>query len=175
MSIDPLRPQDVAVAAHLLQVPAATYSVLADNLGISSSTAHEAVRRLVSSGLVRVDGSARRVNRNAFLEFLEHGVRYVFPGSIGPRTRGVPTAHSGPALALDIVLDEPVVWPDPSGKAIGASITPLVPKAAQLAGRFPETYEFLTAIDALRIGRARERSLAMNYIRGRLAQPTHAK
>jgi len=30
------------------------------------------------------------------MEFLEHGVRYVFPAEPGSLTRGVPTAHAHP-------------------------------------------------------------------------------
>jgi hypothetical protein len=39
------------------------------------------------------------VNRQAVLEFLVHGVRYVFPAVLGPEAQGVPTAAAAPALA----------------------------------------------------------------------------
>jgi hypothetical protein len=35
----------------------------------------------------------------AFLEFLEHGLQYVFPPKAGNMRRGAPTAHGGPPLA----------------------------------------------------------------------------
>ena len=129
------------------------------------------MRRLEAAGLVRAtaDGTRRVVNRRALLEFLEHGVKYAFPGVLGPATRGVPTAHAGPVLAAAVIAETPVVWPDASGTAEGPALRPLLPKAAALAGRTPRTYALLTAVDALRVGRVREQRLAGAYLREQLA------
>ena len=82
---------------------------------MSASEAHAAAQRAVRSQLV--DGSARRVRGRNLLEFLEHGVRYVFPAEPGQLTRGVPTA------AYDI---EPDV-----GIAIDGSLASDVPYARE--------------------------------------------
>lgn len=169
MSEHALRPYDVAVALRLAEVPFASFKRLAKDLGLSGSTAHAAVRRLMDAGLVRMasDGS-RPVNRLALLEFLEHGVRYAFPGVLGPVKSGIPTAYAGPALKDQILAEYPVVWPHVGGPAVGPTVNPLLPKAAELPERSPDTYALLSAVDAIRVGRARERVLAMAFLRRRL-------
>jgi len=160
---------DSAVAVSLAERPDATYESIASTLSISLSTAHKGVARLRESQLMLPDG--RRVNRTALLEFLEHGLRYVFPVTPGHRTRGVPTAHSGPVLADAISADEQYVWPSERGSVRGYAITPLIPGAAELAERSPGTYAALSLVDALRVGRARERQLASAALRARFGMP----
>ncbi len=157
-----LRPVDIPVAFGLVEFPNATYQILHEKLGISTSTAHDAVKRLRCAGLVSSDGHA--VARLALLDFLEHGVRYAFPATLEAKARGVPTAHSGPPLASEIVSDEPVVWPSARGAAEGPSVAPLLPQAPDLVDRAPRVYAMLTLVDALRVGRARERQLAMKHL-----------
>lgn len=162
-----LKPYDVVVALRLASSPEASYGEIAADLSMSPSTAHESVMRLQTAGLLRPD--SRKINRHSLIEFLEHGVRYMFPVRLEARTRGVPTAYSAPALSGEIVSDDAVVWPDVNGAALGASITPLHSKAEELPTKCPAVYELLTLVDAIRIGRIRERSRAMEKLRARLA------
>jgi hypothetical protein len=53
----------------------------------------------------------------------------------------------------------------------GRAITPLIPKAAELAQRAPDTYAALSLVDAVRLGRARERRLAIEALRARFNVP----
>jgi hypothetical protein len=46
---------------------------------------------------------------------------------------------------------------------------PLYGKAVELPERCPSVYELLTLVDALRVGRARERKIAAEHLRERLA------
>ncbi len=161
---------DVAIAVFLAEHPEATFESIASTLSISLSTAHTGVGRLRESQIMLPDG--RRVNRSALLEFIEHGLRYVFPVAPGRLVRGVPTAHSGPVLADAITADEQYVWPSPHGTAHGHAITPLIPRAAELAQREPGTYAALSLVDAVRVGRARERKLACEALRARFHVPT---
>ena len=91
-----LKPQDVLVAVRLAEVGEAdrTFPRLAASLGLSASETHAAVKRAVASGLV--DGVTRTVRRTALLEFLVHGLRYVFPAKRSGVTRGVPTSYAHP-------------------------------------------------------------------------------
>lgn len=159
-------PIDVAVAIVLVEHPGMKFESIAQLLGISVSKAYDAVQQLVAVGLVLPEG--RRVNRLAFLEFLEHGLRYVFPAKPGNVRRGVPTAHAGPPLAKEFDDgDDVYVWPSPDGSARGRAIEPLVPKARDLPERAPQIYETLSLVDALRVGRARERAAALSELRQR--------
>lgn len=157
---------DIPVALRLAEAPGSTYQALRDDLGISTSTAHKAVYRLSAAGIVKSD---RSVNRHALLEFLEHGVRYAFPASPrGERCRGIATAHAARPLADFIVADDAVVWPDARGSVVGDGVEPLYERAVELPQRCPSTYALLTLVDALRIGRTRERKLATECLRERI-------
>jgi hypothetical protein len=155
---------DIAVAALLAIRPNATFEQVARELLISQSTAFKSVQRLQVAGLVHV--AERKTNRLAFLEFVQHGLRYVCPLVPGPVRVGVPTAHAGPELAPHIdVGDDPYVWASREGMVHGRTIEPLVPRAAELARVNPAVYTLLTLLDALRGGRARERALALDALR----------
>lgn len=158
-----LRPFDIPVALRLIEAPGQTFTDLHTSLGISLSTAHTSVERLRKTKLLYAD--QRRINHTAFLEFLEHGIRYAFPAELGHLTTGVPTGYSGPILSHDFVAAQPIVWPDPKGTVVGQSLIPLFPQAHELPARCPWTYEMLTLIDAIRMGRIRERDAAMKYLR----------
>lgn len=162
-----LRPTDVAVALQLAIRPRDSYPELAKAVGISLGQAYNAVQRLRGARLVV--GEAREVVRPALLDFLIAGVPYAFPAQMGQTTRGVPTAHSAAPLAQEIRSNDVVVWPSGGGARRGSSLIPLYPGAPQLPSQNPRLYELLTLVDALRIGRARERARAQQLLRARLA------
>lgn len=164
-----LRPLDVAVALRLSRDTGSTFDVIADDLAMSPSVAHGSVARLREAGLVQADN--RKVNRHALLEFLEHGVKYAFPANRGPSARGVPTAHSASILADQLVAEDAIVWPSGEGHAFGESLTPLYERAPSLAKRSPAEYQMLALVDAIRVGGARERSLALDELRQRIYHP----
>ena len=161
-----LRPGDVAVALELVLRPDEGFVPLARAVGVSLGEAHNAVRRLMASGLLLP--GMRQPNRSAIADFLVSGLRYAFPGTLGPEAPGVPTAHAGPPLARTFRGARPLVWPSIDGAVRGDSLTPLYPGAPGTAARAPDLYELLTLVDALRVGRARERSRAAALIRSRL-------
>lgn len=167
LQIQPLKPIDVVVGLRLVEAPEAKYDQLHADLGISSSTAHASVLRLREAGLLRP--SSRAVNRLAFREFLKHGVRYAFPARPGAEVRGVPTAHAAPPLAGHIVAEDSLVWPSALGPSTGRAIPPLYARATELPQRCPSVYESLALVDALRVGRARERKFAQEALDRKLA------
>ena len=62
----------------------------------------------------------------------------------------------------------PPVWRDPDGPVQGAAVKPLYGSVPGAAQRDPELYHLLALVDALRIGRARERALAEKELGERL-------
>ena len=108
------------------------------------------------------------MNRRACVDFLISGVPYVFPGEFGPEVRGVPTAHSAPIFREQFPDAEMVVWPSVQGAVRGLSLTPLCRNAPNTAVSNPALYEWLTVVDSLRIGRARERKMAREFLEQRL-------
>jgi len=164
-----MKAQDIVVMLKLAVNDAPmSYADLANALGLSPSQVHAAVARAMRAGLVSRE---RRINRAALLEFLIHGVRYVFPPVRGPITRGMPTAHAASPLSNNFARssDPPPVWPDPAGNVRGEMLRPVHKSALVAAKGDADLYELLALVDALRAGRARERQLAAAALRQRLA------
>ena len=164
-----LRPQDLLVSLKLTLEPKGKprpYSALAHDLAMSPSKVHDAVKRATAAGLLLVD---RKPHKRALLEFILHGVRYAFYTKLGPVTLGMPTAHAAPPLVEAIAASElPPVWPDPEGTHRGEAVEPLHASVPRAARNDPGLYELLALVDALRIGRARERRLAAEHLERRL-------
>lgn len=166
-----LKSQDVLVllklAAH--RDRAWSYPGLGIDLGMSSSEVHAAIKRAAEGGLFHI--AKRAVNRNALLEFLVHGMKYVFPASRHGLTRGMPTSHAAPPLKAQFrgSQDLPPVWPDPDGPVRGEALEPLYKSVPHAARADAELYEWLALVDAVRAGRARERELAVKELRSRLS------
>jgi DNA-binding Lrp family transcriptional regulator len=166
----PLKPADVAVALQLTLTPDVPYRELAAAMGISHGEAHNAVRRLQAARLLRA--GSRTVKTEALLEFLIAGVPYAYAATPGAEVRGVPTAHAAPPLAVDFTADNAYVWPSAEGLVRGASLEPLYAGAVHTVTMNPALYELLALVDALRVGRARERQRARDHLRQRLGGMT---
>lgn len=164
-----LKPQDLLVLLKLAARPDDewSYPKLAVELAMSASEVHASIGRAERVGLLR----ERSVNRNALLEFLEHGVKYVFPAERGGVTRGMPTSHAAAPLVAHFRSSDklPPVWPDPEGAVRGEGLEPLYRSAPKAARADAKLYEWLVLVDAVRSGRARERELAVKELRSRLA------
>lgn len=166
-----LKPQDVLLLLKLLGEKdrfVRRIIDLAHELHLSPSEVSHGFVRLQRSQLLSSD-KKEPLYANA-LEFLLHGLRYAFPAEIGAVSRGVPTAHSAPPLAKRIVSSESekYVWPLPEGEERGQSIVPLYPSAPLAAKRDEKLYEMLALVDAIRIGRVRERKLAEEELTKRI-------
>ncbi|MEG4169339.1 hypothetical protein QUA11_17475 [Microcoleus sp. S13_D1] len=167
-----LKPQDILaiLKVHSWDSTNWTYSSLAQSLGMSASEVHAALERSEAAGLYY--GSERKILKQAVLEFLVHGLRYVFYAQPGPLSRGLPTAHSAEPLKSKLVASpspsEVYVWPDPQGVVRGQAIAPLYRSVPQAASNDPKLYALLSLIDAIRVGRVREQRLAASELEKRL-------
>lgn len=164
-----LRPGDVVVALQLALTPSALFAELSATIGLSVGECHNAVRRLAMAGLL-VPNSRRPVTE-LLARFLAHGVPHAFPPMVGQPSIGVPSAHSASVFSGKVASDERFVWPDADGTERGLALVPLFPRAAETAKRNPALYDLLAIVDALRVGSARERKVAEELLRERLAGP----
>lgn len=160
--------QDIALLLKLVSLndPAVPSKELAASLFISPSEVSKSLKRCVEAGFLYVSGPEKRVNRTALLEFLAHGLKYVFPPIRDSMSRGVPTAAATEPLKSHLLEDgePPTVWPYSEGKVRRISIAPLykaAPKAALLDAKF---YRVLALSDAIRCARTRERNLAIELL-----------
>lgn len=133
------------------------------DLSISVSEISESLHRSHIAGLV--DSHRRVVHRASLMEFIEHGIHYVFPQLPGTLVTGFPTAHSHPHYKKVFSAEIDYVWPDTEGWVRGLAIHPLY-KGAPLASRKDEKlYLLLAAIDILRVGRTREVKKALQDLK----------
>ena len=102
------------------------------------------------------------------LEFLENGLRYVFPAEPGAIQRGMVTGHSALPLNKYISAEEIYVWSWAEGKSRGQAIDPLHHSVPAACVEDSALYEVLALTDALRLGRVREKKQAMEELRRRI-------
>lgn len=141
---------------------------LASVTGISKTEVSSAIKRLLKVGLAFSDdqNSIPRIFRPHLLNFLVHGLRFVFPANVSFMTRGIPTSFSSPALKehLDTAGDLIYVWPDPLGKQMGQAIDPIYPSVPFAVRKDRELYALLSLLDAIRLGNPRESKLARSQL-----------
>jgi hypothetical protein len=163
-----MKPQDVLVLLKIVSLREKQWSQLslADELFMSQSEISQSIARSKYAGLIPVSGKS--VHLLSFFEFLQYGIRFVFPQKPGPVVRGVPTAHSAKPLNEKIRSEEDYVWPSAKGQARGHSIVPLYPSVVDSIKIDQELYEMLALVDALRAGRSREKEIAIVELKRRI-------
>lgn len=164
-----LKSQDVViVVTAMLTEKEWTYRELAGTLDMSPSSIHDGLTRAELCHLF--DKKERRILRRNLLEFLVHGIRYVFPSPFTTVSRGLPTAYAAPPLREKIqqTSDFPPVWPYAEGTELGRAVEPLHSSVPRIAQNNESFYEILSLIDAIRAGRNREKSIAADLLRDRI-------
>ncbi len=173
-----LKSQDILVLLKLLTSHPRpwTYKQLAELLYMSQSEVHAALQRSNASGLY--SDESRLIRIPFLLEFLIHGLKYVFPTQPGALVRGLPTAHSAEPLnaLLAVQSDDIYVWPDENGLVRGQAIEPLYRTVPLAAKADSELYALLSLLDAIRVGRVRDRNIAIVELKKRLLvnDPSHS-
>lgn len=163
-----MKPQDILILLKIVALGAKDWfhHTLAENLDISQSEVTQSLNRSRYAQLI--DTERKKVNTAALYEFLQHGIRYVFPQHPGEIVRGFATAHSAPPLNAMIESTENYVWPSPRGNVRGQRIMPIYKSAVVAAQNDPVLYEMLALIDAVRVGKVRERELALAELKKRI-------
>lgn len=156
-----MRPHDVLVLLKIVSFGADQWhqKPLAASIGISQSEVSKSINRSKYAGLL--DPKGQTVMKTAFLEFLTYGLAYLFPQKLGPVVRGVPTSHSKSPLKELIQSNEDIVWPHGKGKVRGHGLLPLCHSIPMAALKDDKLHQMLALVDALRIGRTREKALAV--------------
>jgi len=163
-----LKPQDILILLKICTLGDQEWfqHTLSEDLDISQSEISECLSRSKYSGLI--DASRKKVNVLNVLEFLEHGIKYVFPQQPGAIARGVATAHSASPLANEIQSVENFVWPYARGNMRGQAIQPLYKTVPKAVLKDQKLHEVLALVDAIRVGKVREQHLAISLLKDRL-------
>ena len=150
-----------------------TYRSISAATRISASEVNSAIQRAIKSNLlVKPAEKARpRPLKKSLLEFIEHGVKYVYPAERGEPTRGIPTAFAAPLFGETLAAqgELPPVWKYAAGSSLGYALSPIYKTAPLAAAKDPFLYELLVLVDVFRVGRQREKSLAHRMLKERLA------
>jgi hypothetical protein len=160
-----MRPQDIAVLLKIIASGDTSWQNkdLSWALSLSASEISESLNRSQIAGLM--DGKKKKVSRQSMMEFLEHGLRYVFPAASGSLTRGIPTAHGHSFMSHLFPSEEPYVWPDPDGEVRGVAIDPLYPGVTKAIRIDQNLYKLLALTDVIRVGKVRERKVAIEELK----------
>ena len=163
-----MKPQDILILLKIIALNSENWQQkpLADSLKMSQSEVSQSLVRLQYAGLIAQN--TKQVMRLALIDFLQYGISYVFPQRPGVLVRGIPTAHSAFPLSEKIVSNEPYVWPSSKGKIRGQAINPLYSSVPEAVERDEKLYQLLALTDAVRVGRAREKEMALNELRKRI-------
>lgn len=160
-----MRPQDIVILLKIITTSKKDwqYRDLAADLFISISEISDSLHRSHIAGLI--DETRRRVHRQSLMEFIEHGLHYVFPQVPGTLVTGMPTAHSHNFFKNQINSEITYVWPDDNGGERGLAILPLHKSVTAAASKDERLYKLLACIDVIRIGRSREIKLALKELK----------
>jgi hypothetical protein len=145
---------------------------IASSIGsVSKSAVDVSLQRLKAHALIREGSSGRQINRLAARDLFEKAVQWIAPAVVGPYELGLATAYAAHPLADKLRSDEdedPVVMPVAEGPCRGRAVTPIHRAAPGAAKRDEKLHELLSIVDALRIGRARDREVAVSELRSRI-------
>jgi len=168
-----MRPQDIAILLKVIELGNENTQLnqLSSSLAISISEISESLNRSQLANLI--DYNKKSVYKQNLFEFLEHGVRYVFPQVPGSMVRGIPTAHSHPFMKKHFDSDIEYVWYDVSGETIGLQIEPLYSKQVNAVKESSLFYEMLALVDTIRVGRVREVELALKQLKNILLSESY--
>ena len=163
-----LKPQDIVILLKIIAMGKKNWfhHTLAQELGMSQSEVTQSLNRSKYAGLI--DNERKKVNRIAFSEFILHGLSYAFPQQPGALVRGVLTAHAAEPLNKLIHSREKYVWPYAKGTDRGQAIEPMYNTAVEASLKDHDLYELLTLVDAIRVGKVREKELAKKELEKRI-------
>ncbi|MCB9072293.1 MAG: helix-turn-helix transcriptional regulator [Bdellovibrionaceae bacterium] len=157
-----IKSQDILLLLKMLVDPDETQQELAQNLGISQTEVSLGLRRLKNSGLLNSEGA---VSKEASIEFLVHGLKYVFPAEFGTLAAGIPTSYAKPGFKFVKYKDDDLyVWAHPKGSVRGIVIKPIHPSFPEACLKDEKLYTLASLVEMIRSGRAREKNIAANEL-----------
>lgn len=163
-----IRPQDIVILLKMITIRKEDWYLkdLANELEISQSEISESLNRSQIAGFVGRD--KKKVEREAVMEFLAHGLKYTFPEEPGKIINGYSAAHSAAPLYHVFRSQESYVWPHKNGTRRGHYIRPLHKNAPNACMKDDKLYELLALSDVIRMGSRTEKEKAVLELRRRI-------
>ena len=162
-----MKPQDLVILLKIIILGNKSWRItdLAASLYLSQSEVSKSLARMVYSGLI--DEGKKEPSRGALFDLIATSVQFIFPIKPGQVLKGIPTGHSCAPLKSKIVSSQDYVWAHAEGQMRGESIEPLYKNLPKAAIKDEALYELLSLIDTMRVGKAREKKIALVEIRKR--------
>ncbi len=163
-----MRPQDILILLRIATWGFNDWLIkdLANDLFISQSEISESLHRSYVAGFLTRE--KKEVYGEHLLEFLIHGIKYVFPHHPGPGTRGMPTAGSALPIKKNYKPIIVHVWKDPKSRQLGQAVEPLYPSVPEVCRNDKRLYELLALVDAMRVGTLRGKGLVEYELKKRI-------
>lgn len=160
-----MKSQDVAILLKIISKNTDNWQIaeLANSMKISMSEVSESLNRSKIANLL--NSEKKKVSRQNFADFLEYGLKYVFPQETGTLVRGNATAHSHPAFKAKFISEVNYVWENIKGEILGLNIEPLYVRQIEAIEEDEVFYKLLSLVDMLRIGKTREVKFAITELK----------
>lgn len=150
---------------------------IGSSLGISKTEISTSLKRCVDSrllvlydsennGLLSLNEDNWHVNKKALFDLIKYAVPYFFPVKQSGLNFGLATGFSAPILAKELTSGgtNPYVWASEYGTIYGQSIEPLYKTVPFASINDQFVYDSFSLIDAYRMGKAREKDIALRLI-----------
>ena len=169
-----MRPLDLVVLMKLTCADAKNIRIidLSCQIKISPGEISESIHRSRIADLLHPEQLV--VNRRRFFQFLQHGLRYVFPAEPCGLCTGMPTAFSAPPLKELQIRQDPYVWPLPKGPIRGQTIIPLHHQLPWVCQNDPIIYRFMAIMDAFRLGNTAENQILAKFLHAQFIKAQRA-
>ena len=146
----------------------ATQAVLADRLRMSSSTVWKSLKRLRQANFFANDDQDAKIDPRKLFGLLVYGVPMFFVARKTAVVRGIPTGVHSPLWKERFGVGITTVWPYGRGKEVGEGLLPIYPSVPSACALDAALYEVMATVEILRVGKARERRVAENYLKEKL-------
>jgi hypothetical protein len=162
-----LKALDVVVGLKLMGRPNLAQAELAKQIGSNPAQVTRAIKSLLKANLF-YPMEGRLIANFYGWEKILLAIEYLFPVSVGGIVIGMPTSYGAPPISNEINPgSDPIpIWPCAKAGVKGLCVEPLYSGTPKALIEYPDEdlYTLLALIDALRMGRSREKELGRKYI-----------
>jgi len=150
---------------------------LGSSLGISKTEVGASLRRCMDNNLLILRNISNKnnisliesdwiINKKALFEIIKYAVPYLYPPQQLGFDYGILTGFSAPVLSKELTSagSSSIIWPSEYGTAYGQALEPIYKTVAFASKNDNFVYNCFALIDAYRLGKAREKDIAIKLI-----------
>ena len=144
-----IKPQDIVILGKLISEKVwPSQKEIGDSLKLSQAEISHALKTMDQIGLINL--TTKKINKLAVMEFITHGLKYLYPIEKKGTGRGILIGPSSSTFKGKVQSDEyNYIWPDPNGESKGIVVTPLLPELSSIKGN-EVLFTYLNVIEIFR-------------------------